>query len=212
MTPKPTNVITALSAVMADMPAIGKTDKNTAQGWTFRGIEAITAQLQPLLAKHGVVIIPSSTIVSVHQAVGMKDGWTDTTLTIDWCIYGPGGVTDMVTARTVGIGRDNSDKGANKAATAAYKYLLLHLLSIGDRADDSDSHDYDHARTTHTTRTTPTPDTIFDRCRTASADVKERLKALAESNNRKITIKELAADPNWLMVVAAELNQGTTHV
>jgi hypothetical protein len=194
---------------MADMPAIGKTDKNAAQGWHFRGIEAITAQLQPLLAKHGVVIVPASTITTTGQAVGMKDGWTDTTLVIDWCIYGPGGVTDMVTARTVGIGRDNSDKGANKAATAAWKYLLLHLFAIGDRADDSDGHDYDDARTVRT----PSPaEVVFDMCRTADPATKGRLKALAESTGRKLTVAALTAEPEWLLVVGAELKEGTHHV
>ena len=48
--PKPT-VQVALSAVIAELPAIGKGDKSP-QGYSFRGIEAITKQLQPLLAKH----------------------------------------------------------------------------------------------------------------------------------------------------------------
>ena len=209
MTTKPTTVIAALSAVMADMPAIGKTDKNSAQGWNFRGIEAITAQLQPLLAKHGVIIVPTSTITSITPAAGMKDGWTDTVVEIAWSIYGPGGVTDCIPARTIGIGRDNSDKGSNKASTAAYKYLLLHLLAIGDRADDSDGHDYDHARTS---RTPTAAETIFEQCRNADPATKGRLKALAESTGRKLTVAALTAEPEWLLVVGAELKEGTHHV
>jgi hypothetical protein len=115
----------------------------------------------------------------------------------------------MVTARTVGIGRDNSDKGANKAATAAWKYLLLHLFAIGDRADDSDGHDYDDARTART----PSPaEVVFDMCRTADPATKGRLKALAESTGRKLTVAALTAEPEWLLVVGAELKEGTHHV
>ena len=36
------------------------------------------------------------------------------------------------------LGRDNSDKGVNKAMTQAYKYMLLQVLCIGDRKDDAD--------------------------------------------------------------------------
>ena len=43
-------------------------------------------------------------------------------------------------ATTEGLGRDNSDKGYNKASTAAFKNLLLRLLCIGDPRDDTDGH------------------------------------------------------------------------
>ena len=45
----------------------------------------------------------------------------------------------------VGIGRDHTDKGANKAQTQAFKYLLMHLFCVSDPKDDGDSHDYTEA-------------------------------------------------------------------
>ena len=41
----------------------------------------------------------------------------------------------------MGIGRDRSDKNANKAQTQAYKYLLLPLLHVADRDDDAEAAD-----------------------------------------------------------------------
>ena len=43
----------ALAQIINELPAISKGDKSP-QGYTYRGIEAITKQLQPLLAKYGV--------------------------------------------------------------------------------------------------------------------------------------------------------------
>lgn len=134
----------ALAAVMAELPAIGKTDKQSHEGYMFRGIEAVTRHVQPLLAKHGVVIVPDARITEVKPAPAMKDGWQDVIMHVDWTIYGPDG--SCVKAATTGIGRDKSDKGANKAQTQAFKYLLLHLLCIADSKDDADAHTYEHDR------------------------------------------------------------------
>lgn len=132
----------ALAAVMAELPNIGKTDKSP-EGFLFRGIEAMTRVVQPLLAKHGVVISPESEITQVVPSPAMKDGWQDVYLRVRWTITGPDGST--LTAQTNGIGRDRVDRGANKAQTQAYKYLLLHLLCVADGKDDGDSESYEHA-------------------------------------------------------------------
>lgn len=141
--PKKQSVTAALASVMAMLPAIGK-DNKSPQGYSYRGIEAITKQLQPLLAAHGVVISPRSTITDVRPSPAMKEGWQDVYMTVEWTITGPDAST--LIAQTTGVGRDNSDKGANKAQTQAYKYLLLHLLCIADAKDDADGQTYEHDR------------------------------------------------------------------
>lgn len=141
--PKKQSVTAALASVMAMLPAIGK-DNKSPQGYSYRGIEAITKQLQPLLAAHGVVISPRATITDVRPSPAMKEGWQDVYMTVEWTITGPDAST--LIAQTTGVGRDNSDKGANKAQTQAYKYLLLHLLCIADAKDDADGQTYEHDR------------------------------------------------------------------
>lgn len=130
---------------MDALPGIGK-DERSPEGYSYRGIEAIAKHLQPLLAKHGVIISPLSQFVSQHPSVAMKEGWTDVILDVEWRIYGPAG--DFIDARTQGIGRDKSDKGAAKALTQARKNLLLSLFSIADKADDDDGQTYEHDRAT----------------------------------------------------------------
>lgn len=139
MSAQPASVVQALTAVMGELGGIGKDDRSP-EGYSYRGIEAITRRLQPLLARHGIVIVPSLVVDEIVPSPAMKDGWTDTRVHVDWRIYGPGG--DHLDARTAGIGRDRADKGSNKAQTQAYKYLLLHLLCVADAADDTDGHTY----------------------------------------------------------------------
>ncbi|MDE1904853.1 MAG: hypothetical protein KGH75_00195 [Rhodospirillales bacterium] len=93
--------------------------------------------------------------------------WTDTTLEVVYYLVGPGGAQTVVPVTKhfqedgsyvespdergwymtgdvtmVGplraIGRDNADKGLNKAMTQAFKQALLQVLSIGDPQDEGD--------------------------------------------------------------------------
>ncbi len=134
------NVHSALAAVMADLPGIGKDGHASPSqgGYSYRGIEAITREAAPLLAKHGVVFVPQVVSMEIRDIVVANKPWTDTILTVRYRICGPGGTDDCVEAVVVGIGRDNSDKGANKAMTQAFKYALLQVLCVADARDDGD--------------------------------------------------------------------------
>ena len=56
-TARAADVTEALRWVMAELPGIGKDERADPRqgGYASRGIEAITRQVQPLLARHGVV-------------------------------------------------------------------------------------------------------------------------------------------------------------
>lgn len=138
----PGNVIAALARVMHELPGIGKDSKAAEQqgGYAYRGIEAITAGAQRLLGRYGVVFVPEVLDVDTRDLVVNGKPWTDTVLRVRYRVFGPGGLEDHVdVGPLVAIGRDNSDKGANKAMTQAFKYALLQVLCIGDPKDDADS-------------------------------------------------------------------------
>ena len=188
---KPTNVVAALSRVMADIGGIGK-DNRSPQGYAYRGIEQITKEVQPLFAKYGIVFAPQvETFEQVDLIVNGKP-WTDQKLTVRYKVYGPGGIEDFIEARVPGIGRDNSDKGANKAMSQAFKYALIQVLCIADAKDDSDSeppHEASHRSATDQRadtgagdRTPPAPATSFDppTTKASAADVK-KLEGLLKS-------------------------------
>lgn len=149
--PRAANVIEALARVMRDLPAIGKDGKADPKqgGYAYRGIEQITSHTQALFARHGVVFVPRVVSYEVQDLMVNNKPWTDTQELVEYTVYGPGGIEDRITVGPIlAIGRDNSDKGGNKALTQAYKYALLQTLCISDGKDDADgaTHEADNAR------------------------------------------------------------------
>jgi hypothetical protein len=147
----PATVTAALARVMVEIGGIDKLSakERAARGmgggdqgiaYAYRGIDQIAAKAQPLLGKHGVVIIPTIIESRIEPITINSKPWVDHFITVRWSVYGPGGLEDRIESVTMGIGRDNSDKSANKAMTGAFKNLLLRLLCIGDPADDTDGH------------------------------------------------------------------------
>lgn len=135
------HVIEALRRVMRDLPGIGKDQTASAQqgGYAYRGIEQITQHTQPLFARHGIVFVPRVVSYEIRDIVVNGKPWTDTVELVEYDVYGPGGIEDRITVGPIlAIGRDNSDKGANKCLTQALKYALLQALSIADSKDDGD--------------------------------------------------------------------------
>ena len=48
----------ALARALAELPSVGKTQRNAQQGYNFRGIEDIANAVNPVLGRHGLVILP----------------------------------------------------------------------------------------------------------------------------------------------------------
>jgi hypothetical protein len=147
----PRNVVEALARVLAELGGIPKLTSqqrqkagmSTGSGeggltYAYRSVDQLAAAAQPLLGKYGVVIVPRKVEATVTEITVNNKPWTDERHKVIWRIYGPGGLEDWIKAKSIGVGRDNSDKGANKASTMAYKNLLLRLFSIGDPSDDAD--------------------------------------------------------------------------
>lgn len=142
-TPKPSNVIEAIAAVIAEMPSVGK-ERNMSSpsgSYKYRGIEDMTGAAGPLLGKHGVVIVPKVESVEIKDVTLNSKPWTRTELMVSYRIFGPGpsaDISEISAGPFLAIALDNSDKGSNKAMTQAYKQLLLQILCISDSKDDPD--------------------------------------------------------------------------
>lgn len=142
------NVAKRFSAVQAAMSkqGIAKTGKNKQQGYAYRGIDQVMNTLAGILAEHELMIIPN---VVAH---GMEKGTTRNggssfhhTVQVEYFIVGPEG-DQLGPYRSHGECIDTSDKGLNKACTAAYKYWVLTALCVPlEGQDDADADTPEHA-------------------------------------------------------------------
>ena len=139
-------VVAALSAVMADVQAIRKGQKNTAPNanYMFRGIDAVMNAVGPALRTHGVVIVPEC-VESHYRDVQTSTGKPsrEATVTVTYRAYGPAG--DSIIMQSAGEAMDSGDKGTPKAMSVAYRTLLLQALTIPTDEPDPDSQTYERA-------------------------------------------------------------------
>jgi len=179
------NVIVALSRVMAELPNIGR-DMESPQGYNYRGIEQITRHAQPLFAKHGIVLAPHHVEwQAVTELTINGRPWTDEKLLVTYRCYGPGGSDDFIVIEVPGIGRDNADKGSNKAMTQAYKYALIQALCVADGKDDADSHDVPGADAAYDPTTAPARPEQLARIRELCQTLRDRGTEVTETNDLK---------------------------
>jgi hypothetical protein len=129
--------------IMRELKGISKGGYNQQQGFHFRGIEQLTVVLHDLCAEHGVFPLPQvlETEWSMSETKA-KNPMETVRMRCQWELMGLAG--DSVVAITAGEGSDTSDKATNKAATSAYKYMLLQVFMIGDPADDADGTTNEH--------------------------------------------------------------------
>lgn len=229
--PMPANVVAALARIQAELGGIPKLTSaqrgRSGEGvsYAYRGVDDIASRCQPLFGLYGIVVVPNVLEREVREVTVGGKPWTDTLTRVRWDVYGPGGRDDRIEAVTEGWGRDNADKGVNKAMTGAFKNLLLRLLCIGDPADDTDgvTHEADGGRRSSRQqrgRSEPSPEAeppadpeIVARARTAY----DELRGLDEPSRhemrtwagpeRKLSIAAMIADPTWLGHVEAWLDE-----
>lgn len=151
MSDKPT-VAEALSAVMAEVQAVSKGERNSSQGYNFRGIDAVVNAVGPVLRKHSVIVVPVNVEAS-YRDVQTSNGKPSRECTIRarYRFYGPAG--DYIEAESPGESMDFGDKGAPKAMSVAFRILLLQALCIPTDEPDADSQSYERAYDTNGTQT-----------------------------------------------------------
>lgn len=125
-------VYAAISAVARDMAEVGisKDRENRQQGFSFRGIDQVYNALAPMLAKHGLVIMPRITERTVTERVTQKGGvlfYVVVKAEFDFVATEDGSMHTIV---TYGEAMDSGDKATNKAMSIAYKYAAFQTFCI----------------------------------------------------------------------------------
>lgn len=156
-----------MSEVMSAVKAVGKDQKNVAQGFKFRGIDQFVNALYPALTKAGVFMTPRVTsVTSTEREVTRSNGkaGVDKTvnLMVEYDFYAEDG-SKVTVGPIAAEGLDSGDKATNKALSAALKYALIQTFSIPteDMIDgDSDSPELTQKATTQAeTKAAATPKT-----------------------------------------------------
>jgi hypothetical protein len=139
-------VYQAINKVQADISkeGIGKDRKNEQQGYKFRGIDDVYNALAPMLARHGLCILPRVTsreVVERTNAKGTALFYVTVGAEFDFVCAEDGSKHTVV---TYGEAMDSGDKATNKAMSAAYKYACMQAFSIpteGDNDADATTHE-----------------------------------------------------------------------
>ena len=132
----------AIPAIMDEIGHIGKDRRNQQQGFMFRGIDQVMNTMKPLLAKHGVFVVPE-VIDRQREERTTKSGSNliYSILTVRYHFCASDG--SEVVATTVGEGMDSADKASNKAMAIAFKYACFQVFCIPTEEiakDDPDSY------------------------------------------------------------------------
>lgn len=139
-------VYSAINAVQSELAKDGitKNRRNQQQGYNFRGIDDVYNAISPLMAKHGLCILPRILTRDVQERQTAKGGvlfYVTVEAEFDFVASEDG---SKHTVRTFGEAMDSGDKATNKAMSAAYKYAAFQAFAIpteGDNDADAVTHD-----------------------------------------------------------------------
>lgn len=123
-----------MSDVMREIGAIGKDQKNQAQGFKFRGIDQFVNALYPALVRNGVFMAPRALrheqeIKEVVRSNGKPGVDKHVSIMMEYTFYAEDG-SSVVVGPIPAEGLDSGDKATNKALSAALKYALIQTFSI----------------------------------------------------------------------------------
>ena len=137
------SVYQAISNVTAELArsGIGKTKRNAAQGFAYRGVDDVMQALAWALPRCGLVMLPR-VVGRTERAAPSKSGGTiySVILDVEWDLVS---VVDgsRTVVRVHGEAMDAGDKATTKALSAAYKYAAVLAFSIPlEGIEDADAH------------------------------------------------------------------------
>ena len=174
-------VYKAINNVQADLSVLGITkDRRNMQGsgYNFRGIDDVYNTIAPLLAKHGLCILPRVLSRECVERVSQKGGalfYVTVDAEFDFVSAEDG---TKHTVKTFGEAMDSGDKATNKAMSAAYKYACFQAFSIPTESDnDADAHTHTPAPKVSATKTDLVPPNRMAVVADVAAAIDERISA-----------------------------------
>lgn len=145
MTDTQLSIAQAMTAIMKEVGAIAKKDKNTSQGFNFRGIDSVVNAVSPALQKYGVVVVPT---VDDYEYTTVEIGRNRTAMghvkvIVTYTFIGSKG--DSIKATVAGEAMDSGDKATAKAMSVAFRTALLQALALPTDEPDPDAQSYERS-------------------------------------------------------------------
>ncbi len=141
------SVYKAINAVQSALSKTGITKDRTntqGSGYKFRGIDDVYNAIAPLLAEHGLCILPRVLARTCDERTSKIGGalfYVTVEAEFDFVCAEDG---TKHTVKTFGEAMDSGDKATNKAMSAAYKYAAFQAFSIPTESDnDADGHTHE---------------------------------------------------------------------
>ena len=144
-------VYSAINAVTSELSKTGisKNNKNTQQGYKFRGIDDVLNALSSLLSEKKLSVLPRVLSRSVTERETRNGGALFyVVLDVEYDLVSSVDGSKH-TIRVCGEAMDSGDKATNKALSAAYKYACIQTFCIpteGDNDADATTHDVKHTK------------------------------------------------------------------
>lgn len=138
----PTTARDVVLAVMQEVQAVAKKDRNTSQGFSFRGIDAVVNAVGPAFRRAGGFIVPR-VLKNEQSILPTKTGGSMNVirLEVEFAIYGQSG--DPITGAVAAEAFDSGDKATAKAMSVALRTFLLQALLLPTDEPDADSQSYE---------------------------------------------------------------------
>lgn len=182
---------------------IAKGRRNQQQGYSFRGIDDVYNALAPVIAKHGLVILPRCISRNITERNSSKGGVIFSVVVEAEFDFVSSHDGSKHTVKTYGEAMDSADKATNKAMSAAYKYAAFQTFCIpteGDNDADAVTHNLapkqDHAlacKLLSEAQTMEDLKNIYAKAFKAFQGDSEALKAIdAAKDARKAELMEIA--------------------
>ncbi len=133
--PIPAAVAKAICMVMADVPKLGKGEKNQHGNYNFASIDDFLEAVRPLCAKHGLIIIQD------EEAFEMKEGWLVMTFRFTLA-HSSGETWAHRPTRTIMVSAKMGSQAFGAAQSYALKQYMRSLFQIatGEKGNDADEH------------------------------------------------------------------------
>jgi hypothetical protein len=221
----PPAVYRAIAAVAGAIAkqGIAKSNRNSQQGYNFRGIDDVYNALAPILSDAGLVVLPR-VLNRIETERETKSGGALFNVVVEVefdFVAAEDGSRHIV--KTFGEAMDSADKATNKAMSAAYKYAAMQAFCIPTAGDnDADATTHDIAPRRQNTASQPParrgPSTRQAPVRQAAAASQAASPTQNAANDASIALatankrcREAGLTEAGVMAMATELSNGLTY-